>query len=445
LGYYYRRKRIQEKYDKIYDARCRAKRKILRKLREEEKKDNTRWKVANIIVREALKHGYGVVLEDLGDKPAENMISRIRDEQLRHRIFQAAFKGIQRAIEEKAKEHGVPVIYVNPRNTSKQCPIHRSEIKYNGSRIGVCSTGKEKWHRDIAACYNLLLKALGGDGSSAPSHPGFNLDGSHMPFGSTAAHEPMGIKRSLWARLKSLDIPSYPGTNGLVRFSDEMLKRVHITGLSKLPIPEDEETRRRLRGWLLPVKFDVGLSFFMVFIVTMPAVILTIEVLRPMHTAPSGLALVAAQVAWLTQTLGPWAGVIWWLGAFFALWGTFYSLHEVYMWTIYDMLRGTFRKAVDITPNKVRLYLWPYLVIVGSILFITGFSLPMLAAFATAATHLFALALWGIALLYLNMRYLPKPYRPHIVVVILATIGIAVYLPYGIIQLIQVFIPTFRI
>ncbi|HWQ16253.1 MAG TPA: hypothetical protein VNL13_00255, partial [Sulfolobales archaeon] len=63
----------------------------------------------------------------------------------------------------------------------------------------------EKWHRDIAACYNLLLKALGGDGSNAPSHPGHNLDGSPMPLGSTAAHDLTGIPRSLWARLKSLD------------------------------------------------------------------------------------------------------------------------------------------------------------------------------------------------------------------------------------------------
>ncbi|HWQ17277.1 MAG TPA: hypothetical protein VNL13_05545, partial [Sulfolobales archaeon] len=67
----------------------------------------------------------------------------------------------------------------------------------------------EKWHRDIAACYNLLLKALGGDGSNAPSHPGHNLDGSPMPLGSTAAHEPTGIPRSLWARLKSLDIKEH--------------------------------------------------------------------------------------------------------------------------------------------------------------------------------------------------------------------------------------------
>ncbi len=231
----------------------------------------------------------------------------------------------------------------------------------------------------------------------------------------------------------------------LLRFSDEILKKVVTIGLPKLSIPEDEESKKKIKGWLLPTMFDCGLSYFMVFIVTIPAVILTIEVLRPMRVAPSGIALAAAQVDWLTKTLGPWAGVIWWIGSFFAFWGTFYGLHEVYMWTIYDMARGTFKKAVDITPNKVRLYLWPYLIIVGGIFFLTKFSLPILAAFASAATHLFALAIWGIALLYLNMKYLPKSYRPHIIIVILSIIGIVVYLPYGLIQLIQVFIPTFTI
>ncbi|HWQ17817.1 MAG TPA: hypothetical protein VNL13_08320 [Sulfolobales archaeon] len=46
-----------------------------------------------------------------------------------------------------------------------------------------------------------------------PPHTGLGrrweliLDGSPMPFSSAAAHEPIGIPRSLWARLKPLDIP----------------------------------------------------------------------------------------------------------------------------------------------------------------------------------------------------------------------------------------------
>jgi len=113
---------------------------------------------------------------------------------------------MQRAIEEKAREYGVPVIYVDPRNTSKVCPIHGAEIVYGRNRHGVCSKGGETWHRDVVACYNLLLRALGGDGGHAPSRLRalVPVDGGPVPLGPTAAHEPTGVPRALWARWRSL-------------------------------------------------------------------------------------------------------------------------------------------------------------------------------------------------------------------------------------------------
>mgnify|MGYP000188546429 CR=1 FL=1 len=206
LGYYYRRKRIQKRYDKLYGVRSRIKRKVLRKLKERMKKNDIKWKIANIIVRTAYEKRYAIVLEKLGKKPAQNIIKKIKDKQLRHRVFQASFRGIQKAIEEKAKEYNVPIIYVNPRNTSKLCPIHNAPITYsNGSRIGKCSKGGELWHRDVVACWNLFLKTLRGDGSHAPSSVGYNLDVRLVPLASKVTHDPIGISKSLWARWKSLE------------------------------------------------------------------------------------------------------------------------------------------------------------------------------------------------------------------------------------------------
>jgi IS605 OrfB family transposase len=206
LGYYYRRKRIQERHDKLYGVNCRVKRRIFRKLKERWKKSDLKWKLANIIVRVAREKQYAIVLEELGEEPAREMINHVKDDQLRHRIYQASFKGVQRAIEEKAREHGVPVIYIDPKNTSRVCPVHNAEIVYsNGCRIGRCSKGGELWHRDVVACYNLLLKARLGDGSSALSLGGLVVDGSPVPLGSTATHDPTAVTRALWARWKSLE------------------------------------------------------------------------------------------------------------------------------------------------------------------------------------------------------------------------------------------------
>jgi len=159
------------------------------------------------LLLELLRRGsIPVVLERLGKSPAREMINHVRDGQLRHRVYQASFKGVQRAIEEKAREHGVPVVYVDPRNTSRMCLVHNARIVYsNGCRIGRCSKGGELWHRDIVACYNLLFKARLGNGSNAPSLSGLNLDGSPMPLGSTATHDPTVVTKALWARWKPLD------------------------------------------------------------------------------------------------------------------------------------------------------------------------------------------------------------------------------------------------
>ncbi|MDT7887410.1 MAG: zinc ribbon domain-containing protein [Desulfurococcales archaeon] len=71
------------------------------------------------------------------------MISRYRNRQLRHRIYQSALKGELNAIIDKAKEYGVPVLMVDPRNISKICLIHNALIEYGEDRMGVCSKGRE--------------------------------------------------------------------------------------------------------------------------------------------------------------------------------------------------------------------------------------------------------------------------------------------------------------
>jgi len=70
--------------------------------------------------------------------------------------------------------------------------FHAGTIEYdNGSRLGKRSKGNELWHRDVVACWNILIRAL-------------RSDGSRVPFGATTTHSPIRIDKSLWARWKSL-------------------------------------------------------------------------------------------------------------------------------------------------------------------------------------------------------------------------------------------------
>ncbi|MFZ8791700.1 MAG: hypothetical protein ACO2OS_05465 [Thermosphaera aggregans] len=57
------------------------------------------------------------------------------------------------------------------------------------------------WHRNVVACYNILLRTHLGN---APSLGGLVVDGSPVPLGSTATHDPRVATRALWARWRFL-------------------------------------------------------------------------------------------------------------------------------------------------------------------------------------------------------------------------------------------------
>jgi len=188
LGYEYRRKAITT-------GRSTKDREVTRKLkglRERDKKVDVRRKLAKLIVKEAFESMSVIVLEDLPGRAPEHMINDVKDKQLRLRIYRSAFSSMKNAIIEKAREFGVPVLLVNPSHTSTVCPVHGTKIVYqpdggDAPRVGVCGKGKERWHRDVVALYNLKKRAG---------------DVSPVPLGSKESHDPPTL--SGWLRAKSL-------------------------------------------------------------------------------------------------------------------------------------------------------------------------------------------------------------------------------------------------
>jgi putative transposase len=117
-------------------------------------------KTANLVVRDALRTRGVIVIERISGDDIRVMIARYKNKQLRHRIYQSALKGELNVIIDKAREYGVPVLMVDLRNASKICPIHSATIECGEDRIGVCSKGGEKWHREVVALISLYMRAL---------------------------------------------------------------------------------------------------------------------------------------------------------------------------------------------------------------------------------------------------------------------------------------------
>jgi putative transposase len=163
--------------------------------RECKRKKDIRLKIANIITNTARKLNAVVVLEKLPKQCPRNMIRGVKDSTLRHRIYQAGFRGVVKAIEEKCLERGVPVVKVDPRNTSSKCPFCNSKLmRGSAPRQLKCPKCRFEAGRDVIAVLNLEKKYLTYKGL-VPLAP--------MPCDPTLEVAVLSMKE--WARWKSLD------------------------------------------------------------------------------------------------------------------------------------------------------------------------------------------------------------------------------------------------
>ncbi|RLC74477.1 MAG: hypothetical protein DRI61_16540 [Chloroflexi bacterium] len=78
---------------------------------------------------------------------------------LNGRLHRWSFRKLQKTIEYKALESGIPVIYVDPRGTSKTRPRCRFKMSRDEGRMLKCSCGLSM-DRDIVGSWNIRLKGL---------------------------------------------------------------------------------------------------------------------------------------------------------------------------------------------------------------------------------------------------------------------------------------------
>jgi putative transposase len=146
-----RRKRLQKK--KAHDRR--TSRNLCRRegTREHHRIDYRIHQLANSVLKFAEEHRSAIVLEDLkGMRPTKS-------KELNRRLSMWPRRKLHQIIEYKAQWKGIPVIKVDPRNSSRTCPICG---RIQDSRMGAefkCDCG---WHLDrhINASINLLQTAI---------------------------------------------------------------------------------------------------------------------------------------------------------------------------------------------------------------------------------------------------------------------------------------------
>jgi len=125
--------------------------------------------IANEIVAYAKQFEKPVIAMEELDGIRENMNGSTK---LNRRLHAWSFRKLQQYIEYKANLEGIPVVYVNPKNTSKRCHRCGHVAQANGREFRCPKCGL-KYNRDLNAAINIahaLTRGMGW-GSCEPPEP----------------------------------------------------------------------------------------------------------------------------------------------------------------------------------------------------------------------------------------------------------------------------------
>jgi len=150
-----------EELQKKYPRKWRYSKKILSRIIELHKKSRNIivdwcWKIAKETVLKAERHGYAIALENL-EKLRESFNGK--NSKIVWKLTLFAYRKLQESVVSKAIEYSVPVVFVDPRDTSSICPKCGYKIEYT-SRLGVCSRCSFIADRDKIGAVNVWLRVL---------------------------------------------------------------------------------------------------------------------------------------------------------------------------------------------------------------------------------------------------------------------------------------------
>ena len=157
LGKKARTEELQRKYSKRwrYNGRILSR---IRFLHRRAKNIIIDWcrKFAKQVVLRAGMHGYAIALENLMYLK-ESMVKN-RSKTI-WKVSMFAYRKLQESIVNKAIEYNVPLMFINPRGTSKLCPRCENVLTYV-HRLAICKKCGFAADRDAVGAINIWLKSI---------------------------------------------------------------------------------------------------------------------------------------------------------------------------------------------------------------------------------------------------------------------------------------------
>ncbi|MCA9232067.1 MAG: Nramp family divalent metal transporter [Planctomycetales bacterium] len=176
-----------------------------------------------------------------------------------------------------------------------------------------------------------------------------------------------------------------------------------------LRIDTDQQNLGRARGWLIPVKIDVGVSFVAVVVFTSCFIVLGAIILHPDQDVPDKFALLSKQARFLTD-FHPTLVYLYQIGIFMAIWGTIYGGYEIYLRTAYECVAPVSRRLRRSSGKMFRHATLAYCAGGALLLVWWGGDDPAdMVKPAAIIGGVLTCGLWCFAMIWTDRRFLPKP------------------------------------
>lgn len=178
----------------------------------------------------------------------------------------------------------------------------------------------------------------------------------------------------------------------------------------QLPLPRDKEEVAKAMTWLKASQVDTMVSFGALLIITVAFTALGASMLHTQQLIPAGDKLLEYQARFLTS-LHPSLVYLYYLGVWCALWGTLYSIMELYPSTTYEAFAPASKWVREKGRTGCAKFVYPYIVAVGLAYNWLGFNVVVILTIGGLLGGTLGCGLWALAQVWTESKMLPPEYR----------------------------------
>lgn len=200
------------------------------------------------------------------------------------------------------------------------------------------------------------------------------------------------------------------GVFGLPNFREIEEKILTAKCDKTLPLPTEKEEVTKAMTWLKAAQVDTMVSFGALLLITVAFTALGAAMLHTAQLIPAGNKLLEHQARFLTF-LHPSLVYLYYLGVWCALWGTLYSIMELYPSTTYETFAPVFKWVREKGRQGFAKFVYVYIVAVSLAYNWFGFNVVTILTIGGLLGGTLGCGLWALAQVWTESRMLPLEYR----------------------------------